>query len=278
MKRLGPVGPIPWACLLAANAGVVALLGARGAWWAALLYVAALTLIGVSLAKSGGWPRGKRNGRRVGGFEISVRVHLLAWRFRPRLELVWGEAFATWLCFRVRATASYDDPAEVREASVGFQPVKWHQEGDVRVIEEAEILSVSYVGGDPPAGCDPPITPPGAWSERLEAPPREADQPPPLRLLQLALEEAPGSTRKLSRAEALRLANVVDSWQGEVASVLSSRLNGRFMPRYVPRPQGPAGEFKAFDKDGAVYAWFEPAPELESAWPRWLRPKSLRFR
>ena len=54
------------------------------------------------------WPRGRYNGRRIEGFQISLSVHLLYWFFRPRCAMNFGEPYVMWLCFTLRAKAEYE--------------------------------------------------------------------------------------------------------------------------------------------------------------------------
>jgi hypothetical protein len=53
------------------------------------------------------WPRGRYNGRRIDGFKIQVGVHLLFWNWRPRVSMNFGNPYVIWLCFSLRAEASY---------------------------------------------------------------------------------------------------------------------------------------------------------------------------
>lgn len=54
------------------------------------------------------WPRGKYNGWRLDGFKVSFHVHLLWWRWRPIYGWNFGMPYFIWLCFSVRAEASYE--------------------------------------------------------------------------------------------------------------------------------------------------------------------------
>ena len=53
------------------------------------------------------WPRGKYNGRRIEGFKVSLHLHLLRWYLIPRWSVKNAEAYCLWLCWTVRAEASY---------------------------------------------------------------------------------------------------------------------------------------------------------------------------
>lgn len=53
------------------------------------------------------WPRGRYNGRNIDGFEISFRLHLLWWHWKPAISTNFGEPYFIWLCFSFRAKASY---------------------------------------------------------------------------------------------------------------------------------------------------------------------------
>lgn len=54
------------------------------------------------------WPKGKYNGLRIEGFNISISVHLLSWTLRPILRLNNGEPYCLWLCFTARGFLEYE--------------------------------------------------------------------------------------------------------------------------------------------------------------------------
>jgi len=53
------------------------------------------------------FPIGKYNGRPIDGFEISFRIHLLWWEWKPILKYNFGEPYFIWLCFSIRAKLSF---------------------------------------------------------------------------------------------------------------------------------------------------------------------------
>lgn len=55
------------------------------------------------------WPRGKYNGRRIDGFAIGLHLRLLWWPLIPRFRWNFGEPYAYWLCFTIRAKAIYEN-------------------------------------------------------------------------------------------------------------------------------------------------------------------------
>lgn len=64
--------------------------------------------IGERGSASMNWPKGKYNGQRIDGFKVSVTVHLLYWAWRPLCRWSFGEPYLIWLCFTLRAKASYE--------------------------------------------------------------------------------------------------------------------------------------------------------------------------
>lgn len=55
------------------------------------------------------WPRGRYNGKRIDGFQVSFSIHLLWWTWRPIISLNHGEPCFLWLFFSLRFYASYHD-------------------------------------------------------------------------------------------------------------------------------------------------------------------------
>lgn len=53
------------------------------------------------------WPRGRYNGQRIDGFQVSFRVHLLWWRWRPVIRWNYGEPYFIWLCVSLRGEMSF---------------------------------------------------------------------------------------------------------------------------------------------------------------------------
>lgn len=53
------------------------------------------------------WPRGKYNGRRIEGFSLLFKVHLLWWKLVPIAHWNHGEPRLTWLCFTLIVAAEY---------------------------------------------------------------------------------------------------------------------------------------------------------------------------
>lgn len=53
------------------------------------------------------WPRGRYNGRRIDGFQVTFHMHLLWVRWLPRLSWNYGEPYFLWLWFTLRATPSW---------------------------------------------------------------------------------------------------------------------------------------------------------------------------
>lgn len=53
------------------------------------------------------WPRGKYNGRRIEGFRLLFKLHLLYWVWKPLAHWNYGEPRLTWLCFTLMAAAEY---------------------------------------------------------------------------------------------------------------------------------------------------------------------------
>lgn len=54
------------------------------------------------------WPTGKYNGKRIDGFKVSAKIHLLWWNWLPKASFNFGEPYFIWLCFTFRAEASYE--------------------------------------------------------------------------------------------------------------------------------------------------------------------------
>ena len=53
------------------------------------------------------WPRGKYNGRRIEGFQLLLKLHLLWWRWKPLMHWNFGEPRFTWLCITIMASPKY---------------------------------------------------------------------------------------------------------------------------------------------------------------------------
>jgi hypothetical protein len=53
------------------------------------------------------WPRGKYNGRSVTGLDISFRIDLEIWRWRPIAGCNFASPFVAWACFRLRIDPVY---------------------------------------------------------------------------------------------------------------------------------------------------------------------------
>ena len=64
------------------------------------------------------WPRGKYNGKRIGGFKVSVAVNFLWWLWKPRIEWRHGEYYILWLCFSVRGYVEYGKDATDQDAHI----------------------------------------------------------------------------------------------------------------------------------------------------------------
>ena len=54
------------------------------------------------------WPKGKYNGQRVEGFQITFVLHLLYWKWVPILYCKFGLFYTVWLCFTVRCQTEYE--------------------------------------------------------------------------------------------------------------------------------------------------------------------------
>lgn len=54
------------------------------------------------------WPRGRCNGRRIGGASLKVGIDLFFWFWRPRVSWNFGQPYFLWLCFQIRAEPNYD--------------------------------------------------------------------------------------------------------------------------------------------------------------------------
>lgn len=57
------------------------------------------------------WPRGRFNGRRIEGFDLTFQLHLLWWRWRPRIAWNFGQPYIIWLCFSLRGQLSFASEA-----------------------------------------------------------------------------------------------------------------------------------------------------------------------
>ena len=55
------------------------------------------------------WPTGKFNGKKIDGFQVSFKLHLLWWNWKPLLSMNFGEPYFIWLCFTFRAQKSFRD-------------------------------------------------------------------------------------------------------------------------------------------------------------------------
>lgn len=53
------------------------------------------------------WPRGKYNGKRIGGVTARLTVDVLWWYWRPRISAQFGTLAVHWLCFHLWAEAAY---------------------------------------------------------------------------------------------------------------------------------------------------------------------------
>jgi hypothetical protein len=58
------------------------------------------------------WPRGRYNGQRIVGFEVTVKLNIKDWTFIPRNPR-YSHCFH-WLCVRVWLHASYDQWEHIR--------------------------------------------------------------------------------------------------------------------------------------------------------------------
>lgn len=47
------------------------------------------------------WPKGKYNGRYIGGIEIKVKINLLWWEFLPKASWDYGQPYFHWFCFHL---------------------------------------------------------------------------------------------------------------------------------------------------------------------------------
>lgn len=53
------------------------------------------------------WPRGKRNGARIGGFRLSLRLNVWLWSWRPFASWNFGAPYIGWLCLRAGLEPEY---------------------------------------------------------------------------------------------------------------------------------------------------------------------------
>lgn len=83
------------------------------------------------VAKSGSrpslfrWPRGRYNGRRIGGFTLKLDVNLLHWSWvprcsRPSMVRLSCTAFVRWLCVGIWVEPYYEMPSVERMRREGL--------------------------------------------------------------------------------------------------------------------------------------------------------------
>ena len=111
---------------------------------------------------------------------------------------------------------------------------------------------------------------PGCWSDRPDRP-QEKRRVDPFLDLRQELIDNPGRTRRLERAEAIKVANLSPKFEDGCAATLQDRLQGRddHVERVIPgTPRlGPLatvhGRFDGFDdpETGGVFVWYEPSAE-----------------
>lgn len=56
------------------------------------------------------WPRGRYNGLRIDGFEVTFRLHLLWCPWRPKASWNYGQPYFHWLWFTFRVQLSWKVP------------------------------------------------------------------------------------------------------------------------------------------------------------------------
>lgn len=54
------------------------------------------------------WPRGKYNGRRIGGIEAKLKINILWWIWLPAFSNIGGQIYIHWLCFYSWWSFSYE--------------------------------------------------------------------------------------------------------------------------------------------------------------------------